>query len=130
MNTNQISVIKGTQDGINSVNWYNMYAKQKKYSSQKSLGTMQSSMIWGSQWDQIMVWMKGIENTVNSTNGQYYVTNSLGMGNYGTSDDSQSGLANTGFFKVKNVFDLAGNVYDWTLEANNTYNRVIRRRCL
>ena len=130
MNAEQISVIKGTKDGINNVNWYNIYAKQKKYSSQKSLGTMQSSMIWGSQWDQIMVWMKGIENTVNSTNGQYYVTNSLGMGNYGTSDDSQSGLANTGFFKVKNVFDLAGNVYDWTLEANNTYNRVIRRRCL
>ena len=81
MNANQISVIKGTQNGINNVNWYNMYAKQKKYSSQKTLGTMQSTMIWGSQWDQIMIWMKGIENTVNSTNGQYYVINSLGMGN-------------------------------------------------
>ena len=89
---------------------------------------MQSSMIWGSQWDQIMIWMKGIENTVNSTNGQYYVINSLGMGNYGTSDDTQSGLANTGFFKVKNVFDLAGNVYSWTLEVNFASYRVIRRR--
>ena len=128
MNANQISVIKGTQNGINNVNWYNMYAKQKKYSSQKTLGTMQSTMIWGSQWDQIMIWMKGIENTVNSTNGQYYVINSLGMGNYGTSDDTQSGLANTGFFKVKNVFDLAGNVYSWTLEVNFASYRVIRRR--
>ena len=127
MNTEQISVIKGTQEGINNVNWYNMYAKQKKYSSQKSLGTMQSSMIWGSQWDQIMIWMKGIENTVNSINGQYYVTNSLGMGNYGTNDDEQSGLANTGFFKVKNVFDLAGNVDDWSLESYGTDHRVFRR---
>ena len=127
MNAEQISVIKGTKDGINNVNWYNIYAKQKKYSSQKSLGTMQSSMIWGSQWDQIMIWMKKEENEKKNS---YYVTNSLGMGNYGTSDDTQSGLANTGFAKVKNVFDLAGNVNDWTLEANNTYGRVIRRRPL
>ena len=127
MNADQISVIQGTKDGINYVNWYNMYAKQKKYSSQKTLGTMQSSMIWGSQWDQIMIWMKKEENKKKNS---YYVTNSLGMGNYGTSDDTQSGLANTGFAKVKNVFDLAGNVYDWTLEANNTNFRVIRRRQL
>ena len=127
MNAEQISVIKGTKDGINNVNWYNIYAKQKKYSSQKSLGTMQSSMIWGSQWDQIMIWMKKEENEKKNS---YYVTNSLGMGNYGTSDDTQSGLANTGFAKVKNVFDLAGNVYDWTLEADSTSYRVIRRRLL
>ena len=127
MNAEQISVIKGTKDGINNVNWYNIYAKQKKYSSQKSLGTMQSSMIWGSQWDQIMIWMKKEENEKKNS---YYVTNSLGMGNYGTSDDTQSGLANTGFAKVKNVFDLAGNVNDWTLEAYNTGNRVFRRRRL
>ena len=125
MNAEQISVIKGTKDGINNVNWYNIYAKQKKYSSQKSLGTMQSSMIWGSQWDQIMIWMKEEENEKKNS---YYVINSLGMGNYGTSDDEQSGLANTGFSKVKNVFDLAGNVRDWSLEASSTNGRVLRRK--
>ena len=123
MNAEQISVIKGTKDGINNVNWYNIYAKQKKYSSQKSLGTMQSSMIWGSQWDQIMIWMKEEENK-----SSYYVINSLTMGNYGTNDDTQEGLANTGFYEVKNVFDLAGNVYDWTIETNNASERVNRRR--
>ena len=127
MNAEQISVIKGTKDGINNVNWYNIYAKQKKYSSQKSLGTMQSSMIWGSQWEQIMIWMKEEENEKKNS---YYVTNSLGMGNYGTNDDTQNGLANTGFYEVKNVFDLAGNVYDWTLEANNNNYRAGRRRQL
>ena len=29
-------------------------------------------------------------------------------------------------YKVKNIFDLAGNVYDWTLEATGTENRVKR----
>ena len=96
--------------------------------------TITSSMIWGSQWDQIMIWMKGIENTVNSTNGQYYVTNAVGMGNYGVSGeddyDDTSNPAETGCYDVKNIFDLAGNVEDRTLEAYNTYNRVKRRRRL
>ena len=127
MNADKISIIEGTQDGVNNVDWYSMYAKQKKYSRQKSLGAMQSSMIWGSQWDQIMIWMKEEENEKKNS---YYVTNSLGMGNYGTGDDTQSGLANTGFFEVKNVFDLAGNVREWTLEAYDTNYRALRRRSL
>ena len=100
---------------------------------------VKSSMIWGSQWDQIMIWMKGIENTVNSTNGQYYVTNAVGMGNYGNISGVDDGWSNedesapTGYqenYKVKNIFDLAGNVYDWTLEATDTNSRVQRRRRL
>ena len=29
-------------------------------------------------------------------------------------------------FKTKNIYDLAGNVYEWTNEANSTTNRVVR----
>ena len=128
--TNEIKVIKGTTEGINNVNWYRMYAQQKNYSNLglNSGSTIISSMIWGSQWDQIMIWMKGIENTVNSTNGQYYVTNAVGMGNYGVSgeDDYNNTLypAVTGCYEVKNIFDLAGNVDDWMLEAGDSYRRV------
>ena len=135
-NTNEIKVIKGTTEGINNVNWYRMYAQQKSYSSLglNSGSTITSSMIWGSQWDQIMIWMKGIENTVNSTNGRYYVTNSIGMGNYGISGeddyDDTSNPAETGCYDVKNIFDLAGNIYDFTLEADDTNVRVERRRRL
>ena len=84
-------------------------------------------MIWGSQWDQIMIWMKDVENT---NKNSYYIINSLTMGNLGTSDDTTSGLSATGFYSVKNIYDLAGNVYDWTLEALNTNGRVLRRRLL
>ncbi len=28
--------------------------------------------------------------------------------------------------KAKNIYDLAGNVYDWTIEACNTYDRMLR----
>ena len=134
--TNQITVIKGTTTGINNVNWYRMYAQQKSYSNlalTNSTSTT-SSMIWGSQWDQIMIWMKEVKNTVNTDNGEYYVTNAVGMGNYGVADvddyPDKTNPAETGCYDVKNIYDLAGNIYDWTLEAYSTSDRVLRRRPL
>ena len=68
--------------------------------------------------------------------GKFYITNAVGMGNYGAiygvSDGytSTSSPAETGCFDVKNIFDLAGNVNDWTLEARATFHRVLRRRLL
>ena len=130
--TNVIKVVKGTTNGINNVDWYRMYAQQKNYDDLKltKSNNVKSSMIWGSQWDQIMIWMKDIENGEN-----YYITNSAGMGNFnlsGVNDgyDDPNNPAETGCFDVKNIFDLAGNVYDWTLEANVTGVRVLRRRLL
>lgn len=138
--SNKIKVIKGTTEGINNVNWYRMYAQQKSYAELglNAESEITSSMIWGSQWDQIMIWMRNVKNTVNTTNGQYYVTNSVGMGKFGSIsgvDDgwSTSSAAPTGYqesYKVKNIYDLAGNVYDRSLEANGTTSRVIRRRHL
>ena len=88
-------------------------------------------MIWGSQWDQIMIWMRG---TRNESQSSYYVINAVGMGNYGVADaddyDDTSNPAETGYYDVKNIYDLAGNVYDWSLEANATNGRVLRRRRL
>ena len=129
--TNRVTVIRGTTTGINNVNWYRMYAQQKAYKSLAltESASVTSSMIWGSQWDQIMIWMKEVENEAKSS---YYVINSLTMGNFGTSDDSDDSTSesaatgNSENYKVKNVFDLAGNVYDRTLEPVSTYNRVIR----
>ena len=128
--TNPIKVIKGTTNGINNVTWYKMYEGQKGYKIAKLANSnTTSSMIWGSQWDQIMIWMKEVKNTVDTTRGQYYITNAVGMGNYGNIsvvDDgysSTSAPAETGCFKTKNIYDLAGNVYDWTLEASSTSSR-------
>ena len=123
--TQQIKVIKGTTTGINRVSWYRMYAQQKNYSKLglESSTISTSSMIWGSQWDQIMIWMKDVRNEAQNS---FYVVNSVGMGNYGDIsgiDDGASSKyspARTGYnekHKVKNIYDLAGNAYDWSIEA-------------
>lgn len=120
----KIGVIKGTTTGISNVNWYRMYEQQKNYKDKANI-TLTSSMIWGSQWDQIMIWMKNVKNEAKDS---YYIINSLTMGNLLT-DDSYSDKNNpapTGFYAVKNIYDLAGNVFDWTLGAYGTFNRVVR----
>ena len=68
-----------------------------------------------------------------SSRGKYYVTNGAGKGNYGTisgvENDVYSGIAPTGsqdIYSIKNIFDLAGNVFEWSLEASMTAFRVER----
>ena len=129
---NKIKVVKGTVNGINKVSWYRMYAQQKTYRSLTEISSSRtSSMIWGSQWDQVMIWLKEVKN---ESKGSYYVVNSSGMGNYGTADDTDTDInnpaptGNSERYKVKNIYDLAGNIYDRTLEVNNIDGRVHRRR--
>ena len=122
----KVNVVKGTTTGIRSVTWYRMYAQQKLYSSKANI-TLTSSMIWGSQWDQIMIWMKGQPNeTSYAGTSPFYVINSQGMSNFGTSVGGTGSIANTGYYAVKNIYDLAGNVWDWTLEAYRAKHRDLR----
>ena len=84
-------------------------------------------MIYGSQWDQIMIWMKEVKNT--EDNSKYYILDSSYMGNYstpsgGTGKKQVSGYKNA--YGVKQIFDLGGNLRDWTTEAGSTYHRVLR----
>ena len=121
VNTSAVNIVKGSTDGISNVTWYKMYEGQKAYKDAvlKNSKTTGSSMIWGSQWDQIMIWMKEIKN-----GEHHYITNSIGMGNYALVEDGYQDTtkpSNTGCFDVKNIYDLAGNVCDCTLEIN--FNR-------
>ena len=132
-----VKVVKGTREGIDNVTWYKMYEGQKEYKTVNigNKSKTSSSMIWGSQWDQIMLWMKNVPAQLenNSTyEGKFYITNSIGMGNLGVDETGATTetkqVENTGYYGVKNIYDLAGNVYDWTLEAYGTTSRVVRRR--
>ena len=85
-----------------------------------------STLIYGVQWDAIMRWMKDIPNLT----GEKYVQDSTGMGWYnGVYGNSghQTGIAlDGGKNKVKNIYDLAGNVYEWTMESYDISMRVVR----
>ena len=116
-----------TAEDTNTNQWYGLYtACQGMYPSSEITG-MKSSMIYGSEWDQIMIWMKDVKNTQDNT--KYYILDSSYMGNYNTETGGTGGPQVTGYlekYSVKKVFDLGGNLNDWTTEAYDALNRVLR----
>ena len=115
------AVVQKNNTDIGSKNWYNMYMKCKTV-AEGTEGT--SSMIWGCQWDATMKWFL----TSSDKSVRTYVTDSTGKGNYeGTNGDEPIATGSNDDYRVNNIYDMAGNVHDWTLEASDTRSRVIRR---
>ena len=112
------AVVQKYNTDIANKTWYTMYTKSKTI-AQRTQAT--SAMIWGCQWDATLSWFKtSSDSTVVS-----YVTNSTGKGNYTINQAIPTGSNDN--YSVNNIYDMAGNVWEWTIEANNTYCRVNRR---
>ena len=98
--------------------WYGMYDKQKKYASNNEIDSVVgSSMIWGSQYDAMLNYAltndKDKVKVTAKTNAEYNLKKPLKTGE--TPDD-----------KILNIYDLEGNLCEWTLEANSTNARIGR----
>jgi len=119
---------------LTNTNWYNLYKKCKELNASDKVETR---MIWGCQWDVTMNWLiSSGAKTSDEVN-----KDSSSWGNYkgtsvkaddGTTEIKASGTSaklNTGkttFTMANNIYDLAGNCYEWTQEADDTYNRAGR----
>ena len=105
---------KGTSDGINNANWYRMYKQQQNYVSKKNLGTskIQSTMIFGAAWDQTMIFANCSGATTPTKDFSAVITGNVETDCY------------------KNIYDLCGNLHEWTTEADNTFFRLHRGRQL
>ena len=85
-----------------------------------------SSLPTGAAWDRTLGWLVETGAVI-----QDEILDSTSWGNY--NDDTFSnttGLINTGKYgqtKKNNIFDLAGNLGEWTTEASSTDDRVDRR---
>ena len=119
---------------LTSTNWYNLY---KKCTELKASDKVKTQMIWGCQWDVTMNWLISsgakTSNEVNkdsSSWGNYY--NTSVKANDGTTEIKANGTLaklNTGkttFTMANNIYDLAGNCYEWTQEVSNTIFRASR----
>ena len=108
-----------TNESQNGNTWYGLYAYGKKYTNPNKPNSVESSMIWGSQYDAMLRWMQSGENKVDVT------------GNIG--DDRNRSSTITGGTEtdvIRNIYDIYGGRYEWTLEAEYTYLRVNRGRLL
>ena len=133
VNENGMAQSKKMQDVVTNVSWFDLYEKEKTL---KTL-TTKSHMIWGCQWDQVMIWLKDLRNQYNNA---FAILDSTGLGNYADLeliDETGNVIKEEGVsirYKagevtnavIKNIYDLAGNVFEWTMESYYTSLREAR----
>ena len=121
------AVVQKNNTDINRKNWYEMYQKCKTVVEESETIKGTTSMIWGCQWDATLKWF------LESSDPEVveYVTDSTGKGNYyGTNENQPIATGSNNDYSINKIYDMAGNVEDWTLESLSAYNRAIRRRNL
>ena len=111
--------IDGTENG--AIEQARYFATLKEYTS------VTSTLCYSVQWDAALNYIDPNYITNAEAIGKpsceetSYVRNSDGKGWY-----DQSNPTNTGYYQVKNIYDLAGNVREWTMESYSTDGRVFR----
>lgn len=142
------AVINKMNTDIGSRNWYTMYKKCLALKGNNN--NITTMMITGSLWDETLDWIvsSGATNSEGTTlTYQLVGSNSTTFGNYSnatfnyiakdaempTATETKAISTNTRipagsaeYTKINNIYDMAGNVYDWTTEAYSTYSRVCR----
>ena len=113
--TSKISKTPTSAANSETQTWYGLYSMAKTYTNSKN--SVQSSMIWGSQYDAMLNFALASGNDASKVHSTEY-------GNY-SGNHLKTGLTRTSDV-INNVFDLAGNLEEWTLEANDIYKRVSR----
>ena len=142
------AVINKMNTDIGSQNWYTMYKKCLTLKGNNN--NITTMMITGSLWDETLDWLVSSETTNSEGTVLTYQlvgSNSTTFGNYynatfnyiakdaemptatETKETSKSVIIPTGsaeYTKTNNIYDMAGNVWEWTTEANSTNGRVCR----
>ena len=114
------AVVEKNNIDINNQRWYTQYNKSKGIAANSNVTT---SMIWGCQWDATLRWMYNSGDAEKKK----YTYDSTGKGNYtGINGNAPIATGSNPSYAVNNIYDMAGNVYDWTIEAGNTGYRVNR----
>ena len=114
------AVVQKNNTDIGDPTWYTMYKMCKTIKANDNVAT---SMLWGCQWDATMRWMQ----TSTKPEVANFPTNSEGKGNYkDTNGNAPIPTGSNNSYAVNNIYDMAGNVFDWTIEAVLTSDRVVR----
>lgn len=146
---NGTAVVRKMDTNIVSQDWYTMY---KKCLTLKGTNTdVKTSMIFGNLWDEALEWLVKSGATISDGTTLTYqlMKNSTTWGNYSnatfnyiaanaetplmtetkaqsTSTGTRIPAGSAEYTKANNVYDMAGNVWDWTTEAYSADYRVCR----
>ena len=125
----KVSTIANTNSGTENGKLWNNISQTNALTVAKGMYEnvdFTSTLLTGAAWDRTLGWLE----ETGAVSSLKIVGDSKTWGNY--SDDTFSetnGLIKTGSkteTEKNHIFDLAGNVWEWTTEAHSTDNRVIR----
>jgi len=93
-----------------STNWYNFYKSctNLETGNTNAKEKVRTTMVWGCQWDQ------AVKVTLNKVTD--FLTNAKAYGVYSDSEIASEGATGR-MAEAYNIYDMGGNVWDWTLEA-------------
>ena len=136
------AVVQKMNSDINNQTWYTMYEKCKDLAGDND--NVITSMIWGCLWDETLQWF--IESKAKISTGETIdyskIMDSTDWGNYYGIDFEYtidgitynkpaaygvilpSGTAE--YTKANNIYDMAGNMFDWSLESGSAVSKVLR----
>ena len=124
--------IEGVQKGkatLTDINWYDLY---KKCTTLNASDKVESKMIWGIQWDLACDFISKKGERKSITNSNTWGNHADSTGNAAVMDGGTQKYGRnqvTGYseyWKANNIYDLAGNCWEWTQEAYNTDGRAVR----
>ena len=110
-------VSKKSQEVWNYINYENAETSANQMYATST--EMTSSLMSGQAWDTTLTWLE--------QHGYNVQNDSHSWGNYSNNPDTQGKVAKTGYenWVANNIYDLAGNVSEWTTERNS--NNGIKR---
>ena len=123
--------VQKEKDSLSGINWYQHYNANKTIGN--GLVGVSTGMIWGCEWDIMCNWIassgdkKDINNSTswgNYSNATVTDNNNATLKVANTSQKLKTGI--TDYTKANNMYDIAGNCYEWTMEAFYTYGRAYR----
>ena len=113
-------IVKGNAT-ISEINWYYMYRNLKELAANSNV---KSTMIWGSMWDRTLIWLAEANTDSSGKYGRSY-TDLISSDSWGNYNGSKQAAGYSEIWKANNIYDLAGNVEEWTVEVR-TFNHVHR----
>ncbi len=135
----KVPVVQRMNTDIGAQSWYTEYSRLQRLGVG---GNVKSNMIWECLWDETLQWL------VDSGNKTYAeMKKSTSWGNHGDSefeyktntsgstvtktawDTTQIPSGSTEYSKANNIYDMAGNVYEWTLAKSSSGRYAMGGNC-
>ena len=129
------------QNKRNQNPWVNITQTEAITASSNMNESINSHLIYGIEWDSILKWLLDSEAIIGVETGETKIITqddiqkySNSWGNY--SDSVGGAAANSGsikasgtneYWKSNNIYDLSGNIWEWTQEKYSTGNIYVSR---